>query len=234
MSRRAVSRLAVTLSAMALLAMTPLEVPRVGDFHGVSIGAVANAAEADDELDTIVATLELLVEADADATRQCLRLLADKTQARELDGKRRTRLAKSIGPLVDNLLKRPENDPLRADAAILSASLRLSSGASPTRAIAMDSRADFEIRRRALAALIAAEDRAALEIAESWLSSGLDTPNAGAAPHNFSIDALKISQDQAPGETYEIAVNAPAGQYEYYCNVPGHKEAGMVGTLTAK
>ncbi len=59
-------------------------------------------------------------------------------------------------------------------------------------------------------------------------------PNLGAAPHNFSIDALKISQDQAPGETHEVAVNAPAGDYEYYCNVPGHKEAGMVGVLTAK
>ncbi|MGI9252184.1 MAG: cupredoxin domain-containing protein, partial [Thermomicrobiales bacterium] len=50
--------------------------------------------------------------------------------------------------------------------------------------------------------------------------------NGGAAPHNFSIDALKISQDQAPGETHEITVKAAAGDYEYYCNVPGHKEAG--------
>jgi uncharacterized cupredoxin-like copper-binding protein/mono/diheme cytochrome c family protein len=58
--------------------------------------------------------------------------------------------------------------------------------------------------------------------------------NLGAAPHNFSIDALKISQDVAPGETKEITINAPAGTYEFYCDVPGHKEAGMVGTLTAK
>ena len=38
----------------------------------------------------------------------------------------------------------------------------------------------------------------------------------------------------APGETQEIVVNAPAGTYEYYCNVPGHKQAGMVGTLTVE
>ena len=56
-------------------------------------------------------------------------------------------------------------------------------------------------------------------------------PNNGAAPHNFSIDALGISVDQAPGTTEEIVINAPAGEYEYYCNVPGHKEAGMVGKL---
>jgi uncharacterized cupredoxin-like copper-binding protein len=60
----------------------------------------------------------------------------------------------------------------------------------------------------------------------------MSLPNAGAAPHNFSIDELGISVDIAPGATEETTINAPAGTYEYYCNVPGHKEAGMVGTLT--
>jgi uncharacterized cupredoxin-like copper-binding protein len=59
-------------------------------------------------------------------------------------------------------------------------------------------------------------------------------PNLGAAPHNFSIDALDISVDIAPGETKEVTFTAPEGEYEYYCNVPGHKEAGMVGTLIAR
>ena len=62
----------------------------------------------------------------------------------------------------------------------------------------------------------------------------LNLPNDGAAPHNFSIDELGISVDQAPGEVKDTTMNAPAGQYEYYCNVPGHKEAGMVGTMTAE
>jgi plastocyanin len=56
-------------------------------------------------------------------------------------------------------------------------------------------------------------------------------PNEGVTPHNFSIDELDIDVDQAPGETQEVVINAPAGTYEYYCNVPGHKAAGMVGTL---
>ena len=56
-------------------------------------------------------------------------------------------------------------------------------------------------------------------------------PNNGAAPHNFSIDELGIDVDIAPGATEETVINAPAGEYEFYCNVPGHKEAGMVGTL---
>jgi uncharacterized cupredoxin-like copper-binding protein/mono/diheme cytochrome c family protein len=59
-------------------------------------------------------------------------------------------------------------------------------------------------------------------------------PNLGAAPHNFSIDALDISVDIAPGETKEVTFTAPEGTYEYYCNIPGHAEAGMVGTLIAR
>ncbi len=58
--------------------------------------------------------------------------------------------------------------------------------------------------------------------------------NEGALPHNFAIDALQISVDLLPGETKEITVKAPAGTYEFYCNVPGHKEGGMVGTLVAQ
>jgi plastocyanin len=56
-------------------------------------------------------------------------------------------------------------------------------------------------------------------------------PNEGVTLHNFSIDELGIDVDIEPGATEETIINAPAGEYEYYCNVPGHREAGMVGTL---
>jgi uncharacterized cupredoxin-like copper-binding protein len=59
----------------------------------------------------------------------------------------------------------------------------------------------------------------------------VNLPNEGVTPHNFSIDALGIDVDIAPGATEQVVINAPAGEYEYYCNVPGHKQAGMVGTL---
>jgi len=59
-------------------------------------------------------------------------------------------------------------------------------------------------------------------------------PNTGASLHNFSIDELGISVDVQPGDTGSTTINAPAGNYEYYCNVPGHKQAGMVGTLTVQ
>ena len=62
----------------------------------------------------------------------------------------------------------------------------------------------------------------------------VDLPNEGAALHDFSIDKLGISVSLPPGETQKVVINAPPGTYEFYCNVPGHKEAGMVGTLTVK
>jgi uncharacterized cupredoxin-like copper-binding protein len=62
----------------------------------------------------------------------------------------------------------------------------------------------------------------------------VNLPNEGAAPHNFAIDALNISVDQAAGETKDVVINAPAGEYEFYCNVPGHKQAGMVGKMTVE
>ena len=59
--------------------------------------------------------------------------------------------------------------------------------------------------------------------------------NEGAAVHNFNIDALNVkTKDLNPGESETVTVNGAAGDYEYYCSIPGHKEAGMVGTLTLK
>jgi uncharacterized cupredoxin-like copper-binding protein len=62
----------------------------------------------------------------------------------------------------------------------------------------------------------------------------VNLPNEGVSLHNFSIDELGIDVDISPGATEETVINAPAGEYEYYCNVPGHKEAGMRGTLTVE
>ena len=62
----------------------------------------------------------------------------------------------------------------------------------------------------------------------------VNLPNEGASIHNFAIDELGIDVDMPPGETVTALINAAAGSYEYYCNVPGHKEAGMVGTLTVE
>jgi uncharacterized cupredoxin-like copper-binding protein len=59
--------------------------------------------------------------------------------------------------------------------------------------------------------------------------------NNGMLPHDFAVDELSIMTEEIPsGGEITVTINAPAGTYEYYCAVPGHKEAGMVGTLTVQ
>ena len=85
---------------------------------------------------------------------------------------------------------------------------------------------------------IKAEDQLIFQPAKVQISANTDVTvalvNEGAAMHNFSIDELKIDVDLPPGQTKQITINAPAGTYQFYCNVPGHRAAGMIGTLTVK
>lgn len=57
--------------------------------------------------------------------------------------------------------------------------------------------------------------------------------NKGALDHNFTIEELGLDVDISPGEEQIITFLVDeTGEYEYICNVPGHREAGMTGTLT--
>ena len=50
--------------------------------------------------------------------------------------------------------------------------------------------------------------------------------------HSFDLDELGIHVNLGGGERKMIRVNLPGkGEYEYYCAIPGHKEAGMKGIL---
>jgi uncharacterized cupredoxin-like copper-binding protein len=67
-------------------------------------------------------------------------------------------------------------------------------------------------------------------------------PNHGAILHNFSVTDhensgltnLAISVDIQPGESQATTVNAPEGSYYFFCNQPGHEQAGMRGYLDLK
>lgn len=57
--------------------------------------------------------------------------------------------------------------------------------------------------------------------------------NVGAKPHTWTIDELDVNTGSIKGgqsKTIEF-VASEAGEFEVYCAVPGHKEAGMVGKL---
>jgi plastocyanin len=74
---------------------------------------------------------------------------------------------------------------------------------------------------------------------QTELSGSADTEftititNNGAADHDFVIDELGINSGIIPaGQSVTVTINAPAGDYTYYCSVPGHRQAGMEGTLS--
>lgn len=53
--------------------------------------------------------------------------------------------------------------------------------------------------------------------------------------HDFTVDGLDIHVAADTGKTVAGGLRADEpGQYTYYCTVPGHREAGMEGTLTVE
>jgi uncharacterized cupredoxin-like copper-binding protein len=56
-------------------------------------------------------------------------------------------------------------------------------------------------------------------------------PNNGVTFHTFVIPEYDIKLNMEPGSVQEVTVNLPPGRYDFICDVPGHAEAGMVGTI---
>lgn len=59
--------------------------------------------------------------------------------------------------------------------------------------------------------------------------------NAGVLQHDFIIEDTDFGTELLDGGSEAtITVNLAAGEYTYFCSVPGHREAGMEGTLTVE
>jgi uncharacterized cupredoxin-like copper-binding protein len=57
--------------------------------------------------------------------------------------------------------------------------------------------------------------------------------NVGAVEHNFIIVGTNVQVEGIqPDQSKSVSVTLKAGTYAVECTIPGHKEAGMVGTLT--
>jgi plastocyanin len=58
--------------------------------------------------------------------------------------------------------------------------------------------------------------------------------NVGALQHDFHVDVIDATSPLVdPGRSADFSFTAPgqAGEYEFWCTVPAHKELGMVGKL---
>jgi plastocyanin len=62
--------------------------------------------------------------------------------------------------------------------------------------------------------------------------------NPAPVPHNISLEGPGGLQKQGPtvskGGSSQVTATLKAGTYTYFCSVPGHRQAGMQGTLTVK
>jgi plastocyanin len=64
---------------------------------------------------------------------------------------------------------------------------------------------------------------------------GLFIVNEDPLPHSFDIDALNLHVQLLPNSTTAVAISPTGpGDLEFYCGVPGHREAGMVGTVSVE
>ena len=61
--------------------------------------------------------------------------------------------------------------------------------------------------------------------------------NPSPVPHNIALEGQGVDE-QGPvvqkGGKSEVEADLKPGSYTFYCSVPGHREAGMEGTLTVK
>jgi uncharacterized cupredoxin-like copper-binding protein len=61
---------------------------------------------------------------------------------------------------------------------------------------------------------------------------GLFVVNEDDIGHSFDIDSLDIHVQLPPNSTTAVAIKPTMpGSLGFYCGVPGHRDAGMVGTI---
>ena len=61
--------------------------------------------------------------------------------------------------------------------------------------------------------------------------------NPSPTPHNIAIEGggvEKKGEIVSQGGTSQVTATLKPGKYTFYCSVAGHKQAGMVGTVTVR
>lgn len=60
--------------------------------------------------------------------------------------------------------------------------------------------------------------------------------NAGQVTHDLVVNGPGVAAQKtallSPGQTVHLVVTLQAGSYDIYCDIPGHKQAGMDAKLT--
>jgi plastocyanin len=78
-------------------------------------------------------------------------------------------------------------------------------------------------------------DTDTLEARAGQLTIQMDNPSS--VPHNVSIEGRGVDEEGktvGQGGTSTVTAELQPGEYDFYCSVAGHREAGMEGTLTVR
>jgi mono/diheme cytochrome c family protein len=65
----------------------------------------------------------------------------------------------------------------------------------------------------------------------------INSVNESSTPHNIALEGGGVNEEGEVvqgGGTSTVEADVDAGEYTFYCSVPGHREGGMEGTLTVK
>jgi mono/diheme cytochrome c family protein len=87
------------------------------------------------------------------------------------------------------------------------------------------------------------EGQLAYQVSSATASAGaleIDSRNAASIPHDIALQEGTSGPLLGNGETVSnggvssVSVDLRPGRYTFYCTLPGHREAGMQGTLTVR
>ncbi len=177
--------------------------PVASDANGsAASGSVVDTPSADDNAsgvdgDAIVSLLELVIDpdtGDVDSARQCLGVLAQKIQSRELAGEQLAALQPRLDKLLAGVLEGKRGEPLYLDAALLASTWKNPAALAAVRSLVASTDADERQRLAALDALVAAADGKLLGEVRSVLA---DARSSSAAFRGAVLQALGRLDDPA-------------------------------------
>lgn len=86
---------------------------------------------------------------------------------------------------------------------------------------------------------LAADPDGALEFEQESLEAPagmvmIELENEASVPHDVAVEGQGVDEksETVTGGSTTLMVELEPGTYTFYCSVPGHREAGMEGTLT--
>jgi plastocyanin len=78
-------------------------------------------------------------------------------------------------------------------------------------------------------------DKSSLTAKAGDVTIALTNPSSATAPHAVEIEGQSVEEESdviEPGGSANVTAKLEPGEYEFYCPVGNHQDAGMEGTLT--